>query len=389
MPTGGGYNPFGPLQDAMRIAVPLVINQRNIDAEKQKTDALYQLNKEKLLQEAMQAQRKVELETSAKMFEEAMKNVDPTNPESVLRTRATASQLEKALGKPILPRDEAGEMLLPGLTWKKPEMTEYQKESLSLREQLAKQAQADREEARADRMSIAQQASADRAAALGLQRENLDEKKKQNLRGEQGTKPEKGMRWNADTGEMEPIPGSSVDIKMRENYAADTANISRVEDSLNRLIKAADTVKNHEGLDWLTGYTGYLPDWVSQSKRDAATKLDELKSKNFVQAVEAMRSTAKTGSTGLGQLTEREGEKVQNSIANLERAQSTKQIQAALDEIKSIAEVARTRIKRQYETEWKGREPKALGQKQDWKPENLDLKSIPDDDLKKKLGISK
>jgi hypothetical protein len=217
-----------------------------------------------------------------------------------------------------------------------------------------------------------------------LQKENIEEKKRQNLRGEQGTKPEKGMRWNAETGEMEPIPGSSVDIKMRENYAADTANISRIEDSLGRLIQSANELESHKGLPWLTGYTGYLPDWVSQSKKDAAAKIDQLKSKAFVQSIEAMRSTAKTGSTGLGQITEREGEKVQNSLANLDRAQSPEQMAAALKEIKSIAETAQARIKRQYQMEWEGRSPKKLGEKQNWKPENLEIKTA--DDYLKKFG---
>jgi hypothetical protein len=257
---------------------------------------------------------------------------------------------------------------------------ERHKETIDLRRDIAEGANADRDASRAaieqQRLAMNEfktQQQKNEAERLRLEAERLEETKKKNLRDEQGTKPPKDYRWNANK-ELEPIPGSKTDVKIREDYASDTANIDRIEDTFNRTTKTIDELlKNENGLQWVTGYSGRAPDWVSQDKKDASVKLEELRSRIFVQAIEAMRSTAKTGSTGLGQMTEREGDKVQNSFANLEKAQSYEQMVAALKDIKSVIEASRARIKRQYKTEWEGREPKPLGTKQDWTPQSLDL----------------
>ena len=118
---GGGNNPlFEPFYDSLRIAVPLVTQQRQIDAMKQRQDQEYMMHKQELLDKAQQAQREVEVKTTMEMFKGAMEAVKPEDPESVFRARAVATQLEKSIGKPVFPRDETGELVLPGLTWAKP-----------------------------------------------------------------------------------------------------------------------------------------------------------------------------------------------------------------------------------------------------------------------------
>jgi hypothetical protein len=149
---------------------------------------------------------------------------------------------------------------------------------------------------------------------------------------------ERGYRYN-ESGDAEPIPGSKADVITREEYAADTSSVDRIEDTFDRVGFAVDELlKNDNGLRWITGYTGYAPDWVSQDKKDASIKLEELKGKIFVQAIDSLKSASANGSTGFGQLTEREGDKIQASIANLKEAQGYEQMVAALAEIKSVVD---------------------------------------------------
>jgi hypothetical protein len=381
-----GYQPFEPFMDSLRVAVPLVISQRKLDADKEQADMLFQQRAAQILMQANETKNKFAIEEGAKILTKHLENYNPNDPESVKAALALGKNLESLVGQPFLPRDETGNISFQGLNLK-PGMTEYQKESLDLRSDLGKQAALDREEARKDRQAIAGQSAQARQDALELQRQNAEERKRQNLRGEQGTKPEKGMRWNADTGEMEPIPGSTVDIKIREDYAADTGNIESVTNKLDILAKSTDEIINHKGLPAITGYRGYIPDVFNPAAMDADKLLKSFKSKTFVNTIQEMRNAAKTGSTGLGQLTEREGDKLENSIESLERAQSYEQMIQALKRIKQYSELAKSRIKKQYDLEWEGRVPKKLGEKQNWKKENLDLKNMSDDELKKGLGL--
>lgn len=362
---------------------------------------LQQINRQgDIIQYADQAQRaneqlkmqkqnflmQVEEKLKARAAEEQLKNAmrESVSPEGTLDLKALAGKIA-----PFDPKSSIGIMTklqeIEAEKAKRSELTKFQEESLGLRRDMAEDSKTARAAANADRDAARADRELSRAEMSQYRQAQLEETKKKNLRDEQGTKPPKDYRWNANK-ELEPIPGSKVDAKIRAEYSADTANIQRIEDTLDRTVSTIDQLlKNDNGLKWITGYTGYAPDFVSQDKTDAAAKLEELKSRIFVQAIESMRSTSKTGSTGFGQLTEREGDKIQNSFANLQKAQSHKQLVAALNDIKSVIEASRARIKRQYATEWEGREPKELGKQQTWTPQNLDLEVQTADDLFKQL----
>ena len=116
---GGGNNPlFEPFYDSLRIAVPLVTQQRQIDAQKERADQAYLMHKQELLQKAEQASKEVEVKTLMEAYKGASEGMVPNDPTSVMRVRATASALENALGKQIFGRDEAGEIV--AAPWAKP-----------------------------------------------------------------------------------------------------------------------------------------------------------------------------------------------------------------------------------------------------------------------------
>jgi hypothetical protein len=338
MPQGNDY--FGDTKDALRMMIPLVINRRNIEANAEEQDKRIsalkeqyniqlqrEINKQKAEEE--QAKRKVQVESTLKRLERAEET------QSTEQFQALASQLSgQGIQLPTHFSSPEGvdrfQMLPP-----KP-MTPFQEEDIGLRRQALQDSAELRRLALEDRQNARAESSGFRQQMLDLQRDRLDETKNKNLRDEQGTKPEKGWRWNENR-ELEPIPGGKPDLKIRGQYSADVAGVEKIEDTLNRTESTIDQLlKNDNGLKWLTGYTGYAPDWVSQEKKDASVKLDELKNKIFVQAVDSMKAVSANGSTGLGQLTEREGDKIQGSFANLERAQNYDQMKKSLMEIKSV-----------------------------------------------------
>ena len=125
---GGGGNPlFEPFYDSMRIAVPLAINANNLEAEKSRTDKLFEANRQKLLSEVAAARDKVAAEGAMKVFQSAMEGIDPNNPSTIMAARAAATNLKK-FGVPM-PQDETGEIILPGLSYKSKDKANAEKVS--------------------------------------------------------------------------------------------------------------------------------------------------------------------------------------------------------------------------------------------------------------------
>lgn len=117
---GGGDNPlFAPFMDSLKIATTLSINQRRLDAEKEKYDQLYKQNAAKILMEAHEAQSKRAVDNALEAFKLAAPNTDPNNPQSVKQTLALGRNIEELSGAKFLPRDENGLSTLEGLVFGK------------------------------------------------------------------------------------------------------------------------------------------------------------------------------------------------------------------------------------------------------------------------------
>lgn len=385
MPRQGGWDPLGPLNDAMRIAVPLVINQRNIDAEKEMADKRYMQQKDALLQQANQAQTQVATQSAWKIFEGSVNNADLNDPAQLMKVKASATNFEKILGKEILPRDETGEYAFLRLAKPEGGITEYQKESLSLKSQLAEQARIDRDEARKDRMALAGQASADRRDSLDLKRDMLEEQKTRNLRGEQGTKPKQGYMWNEDKSAQVPIPGTEADRKQKLLYSKEKYAFESVTTDLDKMINEATALLDHKGLPAITGRRSYIPNILNQDAQDAQARLDSLKSQVFVNTLNNMRKQSATGGA-VGNVTEREGDKLEATIASLKNAQSEKEMRAALKRIVDYSSTIKTKLGNAFST-WDDIMNPGGGAPVTEK--NLDIKNLGNDELMKKLGIGK
>ena len=126
--------------------------------------------------------------------------------------------------------------------------------------------------------------------------------------------------------------------KARERESAKEASAA----SIDAQIGVIDKALNHPGRKTATGLSGmidprnYTP---GTNARDFQVVLDQLGGAAFLQAFESLK--------GGGQITEVEGKKATDAMARLNRAQSDKEFEASLRDLREVMEKGRQRIKGQ------------------------------------------
>lgn len=123
--------------------------------------------------------------------------------------------------------------------------------------------------------------------------------------------------------------------------------------NLDALQVQANEVLNHPGLSRITGVPGMLPNVPGFPGADAQAKLETLKSKVGFAALQAMRDASKTGGA-LGQVSDFENKNLQNSMVELQNAQSEKQIKVALRKLVLQVNGVKDRLQQAYETDYAG-----------------------------------
>jgi plasmid stabilization system protein ParE len=168
-------------------------------------------------------------------------------------------------------------------------------------------------------------------------------------------KPPSGYRKTAD-GELEAIPGGPADVKKQEKYVKDTAAVDSMASELDRLATQANMIKEHPGLGNITGLMGAIPNVPGGKAADAESLLSTLKSQTAFSVLQTMRNNSKTGGA-LGQVSDKEGELLQNNLAALSKAQSLKQYKESLQQIIDYTQNAKERIRKAHEMQWGEKKP--------------------------------
>ena len=123
--------------------------------------------------------------------------------------------------------------------------------------------------------------------------------------------------------------------KTQERESAKAASVA----SIDAQISVIDKAINHPGRKTATGLSGtidprnYVP---GTTARDFQVVMDQLGGAAFLQAFESLK--------GGGQITEVEGKKATDAIARLNRAQSDKEFEASLRDLRGIMEKGRQRL---------------------------------------------
>lgn len=119
--------------------------------------------------------------------------------------------------------------------------------------------------------------------------------------------------------------------------------------SLERLDADADALLKHPGLDVVSGWSGQLGlHKIPGAGKDAAARLESMKSKLVVNTLQELKKLSETGASGFGQLSDKEGARLESYVANLEAAQSEKQMREAIGNIQKFARESRAAHEQQY-----------------------------------------
>lgn len=113
--------------------------------------------------------------------------------------------------------------------------------------------------------------------------------------------------------------------------------------ALRRLKTTATRIRDHEGTPGILGFKGMFPNKPGGDAADAQAQLDVLKSQVAFGVLQAMREASKTGGA-LGNVSDKESERLENNLAALARAQSYPAFKKAMDDIVSYADEAEQRM---------------------------------------------
>jgi len=148
-------------------------------------------------------------------------------------------------------------------------------------------------------------------------------------------------------GNLEAIPGGPADNKLQGIWNADTASFEASNAALNRLAEQVNLVKN-SNLSGITGIRGAIPNIPGSASADAQARLEALRSQVGFNVMQALKDSSKTGSTGLGSVTEGEHKLLQAQLGNLQKAQSEDEIRRVLEDIMKFTEDSKGRLLKAY-----------------------------------------
>jgi hypothetical protein len=172
------------------------------------------------------------------------------------------------------------------------------------------------------------------------------EQNKANREQTMGTIPA-GYRLSKDGTTLEAMPGGPTtvalppkEIQKRETlFPQAQQSVKTVSNTMSVIGQTIDSLlANETGIDRITGLISGNTPAISDSARKAKAEVEQLKNLAFVQGITELRAASKTGA-GVGNVTNREGDRFENLKASLDRAQSKEDFIAALKKLKQQAEI--------------------------------------------------
>jgi hypothetical protein len=167
-----------------------------------------------------------------------------------------------------------------------------------------------------------------------------------------------GYRYTP-TGDLEAIPGGPAaagpnltpkEIQKREAALPQARQaVSTVSNTMSVIGETVDRLlANRDGLNGVTGLVGGRTPGITDAARQAQADIDQLKNLAFIQGITELRNASKTGA-GVGNVSNKEGERFENLKASLERTQSYNSMVDALKRLKSQSEFTRQSLKEAFD----------------------------------------
>lgn len=172
---------------------------------------------------------------------------------------------------------------------------------------------------------------------------------------QRGTIPA-GYRMSADGKNLEAIPGGPTttplapkELQAREaKYPAATTAVKTVEAKSDKLIQDIETLKNHPGLDSITGAVYGRTPSVTAEGRAAQALYDSIVARGGFQELSAMRAASPTGGA-LGNVSNQEGQQLKDAFGTLNRTQDAADLRKQLERVAEDVRGAKTRIREAYD----------------------------------------
>ena len=372
---------FDPFQEAMRLAVPLTINERNLAQQEKEKQAALQMMQEKIMRDTLekaaehkQSQDKATLELSHKIMTEGIKSQSQALYDSArgpMGATPGGMQIPEQMPGPPVDTKEGNtlEAAIVGIARKENWTPEKLMQTLAT-------INAQKHPATTNVFGSSPQGIFDKRTSEIAQPFSPTAKAPPGYRAlPDGTmepipggpadvnnpknrpKPPAGYRYS-ETGDQEIIPGGPADVKTQINMAKDTASRDSMASDLDRLGTSAEELMKHPGLDAITGVMGSRTPNLTDNARNAAAKLDKLKSQVGFTVLQNMRNNSKTGGA-LGNVSDNEGKRLENNLAALDRAQSYEEYKKELANIVNYVKEAKARVSHAWAMQW-GNEKKVL-----------------------------
>ena len=171
----------------------------------------------------------------------------------------------------------------------------------------------------------------------------------------QGTIPA-GYRLSADGQNLEAIPGGPTttplapkELQAREaKYPMATQAVKTVESKADKLIADIETLKNHPGLDSITGAVYGRTPSVTAEGRAAQALYDSIVARGGFQELAAMRAASPTGGA-LGNVSNQEGQQLKDAFGTLNRTQDASDLRKQLQRVADDVRGAKTRVREAYD----------------------------------------
>jgi hypothetical protein len=144
-----------------------------------------------------------------------------------------------------------------------------------------------------------------------------------------------------------------ADLKLRLAAPQAKLRVESITQNLDRLDTAISELHDDPGLPNITGSVmGRTPN-LTNTATGAQAKLDSIKSQIFVSSLQAMREASKTGGA-VGNVSDREGDKLERTLAALDQAQGTDRFKGELKKAQTQLRLSKELIHNAYEEQYGG-----------------------------------
>jgi hypothetical protein len=120
--------------------------------------------------------------------------------------------------------------------------------------------------------------------------------------------------------------------KLEANYPQATTALKGHQNKTAQFIKDLEELRDHPGLDSVTGFAAGRAPGLTDAGRAAVAKYDKVVAKGGFQALQDMRDMSKTGGA-LGNVSDKENQQLKASFAAIDRKQNAKDVRAAIDDL--------------------------------------------------------